>query len=123
MSRKIFIKKVIDKIKSKNYNARMELKEYREKIKQTQQQVADTLGISRQYVSDLERKSVMPSRKLAEKIVMWSEKQITFAELWNWQQLNDSLPLLSLSPFLGVGCLFYGVNTSTTELKAIYGSV
>jgi len=85
MSRKIFIKKVIDKIKSKNYNARMELKEYREKIKQTQQQVADTLGISRQYVSDLERKSVMPSRKLAEKIVMWSEKQITFAELWNWQ--------------------------------------
>jgi DNA-binding XRE family transcriptional regulator len=85
MSRKIFIKKVIDKIKSKNYNARMELKEYREKIKQTQQQVADTLGISRQYVSDLERKSVMPSRKLAEKIVMWSDKQITFAELWNWQ--------------------------------------
>ena len=85
MSRKIFIKKVIDKIKSKNYNARMELKEYREKIKQTQQQVADCLGISRQYVSDLERKSVMPSRKLAEKIVMWSEKQITFAELWNWQ--------------------------------------
>ena len=61
------------------------LKEYREKIKQTQQQVADSLGISRQYVSDLERKSVMPSRKLAEKIVMWSEKQITFAELWNWQ--------------------------------------
>ena len=84
----------------------MELKEYREKIKQTQQQVADTLGISRQYVSDLERKSVMPSRKLAEKIVMWSEKQITFAELWNWQELNDSLPLLSLSPFLGVGCHF-----------------
>lgn len=85
MSRKIFIKKVIDKIKSKNYNARMELKEYREKIKQTQQQVADRLGITRQYVSDLERKSVMPSRKLAEKIVMWSDKQITFAELWNWQ--------------------------------------
>jgi len=63
----------------------MELKDYRQLIMKTQQEVADDLGVTRQYISDLERKSVMPGRKLAEKIVEWSDKKVTFADLWNWQ--------------------------------------
>ena len=63
----------------------MELKDYREQIDKTQQEVANELGITRQYVSDLERKSVKPSRTLCDKIAKWSNYQITYAELWNWE--------------------------------------
>lgn len=62
----------------------MELSEYRRKIGKTQQECANELDISRQYVSDLERKSLKPSRLLCEKIVKWSNCHITYSELWDW---------------------------------------
>jgi DNA-binding XRE family transcriptional regulator len=62
----------------------MEFAEYRFKNKKSQQECAQELQISRQYVSDIETKKVKPGRKLTEKIIDWSDKQITIADLWNW---------------------------------------
>ena len=63
----------------------MDLLEYRIDRDKTQQQCADELNISKEYYAELERGVHKPSRKLCEKIVEWSEKKITYAELWDWR--------------------------------------
>jgi len=60
----------------------MKLKKYRTQIKLTQQQVADALGISRQYVSDIERGKYEPGIKLGKKICAWSKNKITYLDMW-----------------------------------------
>ncbi len=44
------------------------LQEFRKKHKITQQDLADNLGVSRQYISDIERNKLVPSLFMAFKI-------------------------------------------------------
>lgn len=47
------------------------MKEKRIQTQQTQQNVADTLGISSSYVSNLERNIVNPTEKMYQDIQTW----------------------------------------------------
>ena len=60
----------------------MNLKTYREKKGKTQKEVAEVLGITIPYYSDIERGVFPAGRKLAQDIVEWSEGQIKFDDLW-----------------------------------------
>ena len=60
----------------------MKLKEYRKSKGKTQAECAKELGVTRQYWSDLERGVFEPGRKLAMKIVAWSEGVVSLEDLW-----------------------------------------
>jgi DNA-binding XRE family transcriptional regulator len=64
----------------------MKLKKYREKIKKTQQECADELSITKEYFSNIEREVDKPSRILADRIIEWSGKKITYSDLWAWDK-------------------------------------
>lgn len=60
----------------------MDLKSYRDKMGKTQKECAEELDITIPYYSDLERRVYLPSRKLAQEIIKWSDSEITFEDLW-----------------------------------------
>jgi len=60
----------------------MKLRQYRKKIKKTQAECAEEIGISVVYFSCLERNVFQPGRKLADKIIKWSDKKINYTDLW-----------------------------------------
>ena len=59
----------------------MKLKPYREQIGKTQKEVAQELGITVVYYSDLEREVYQPSPLLAIKIEEWSMCEVARGEL------------------------------------------
>jgi len=60
----------------------MDLNNYIKERKLTQQQAADSIGISRQYLCDILNKKAIPGRAVAFKIMSWSDKMVGFDDLW-----------------------------------------
>lgn len=62
----------------------MKLRKYRLSIDKTQEKCAEELDITKEYFSDIERGKHLPSRILSEKIIKWSENNVTYSDLWGW---------------------------------------
>ncbi len=60
----------------------MKLRQYREKTKLTQKVVAEHLKITTTYYSDIERGIYKPGRKLADKIIKWTDGKVGYKDLW-----------------------------------------
>jgi transcriptional regulator with XRE-family HTH domain len=60
----------------------MDLKTYREQKGLTLEQVGAELGVGKSTVQRIENRITQPKRKLASRIVAWSEHQVTIAELY-----------------------------------------
>jgi len=59
----------------------MDIKEYRKKHGLSVIQVSKSLEVSRQHITDIEQGRAFPSRKLAKKIIEWSNNEITCDDL------------------------------------------
>lgn len=60
----------------------MDLKNYIQERKLTQQKAADGIGVSRQYLCDILNKKTIPGRAVAFKIMSWSDKMVSLDDLW-----------------------------------------
>ena len=60
----------------------MKLKEYRKWRGLSKKETFQTLDITRQYLWELEEKDRPPGRKLADKIIKWSENHVKYEDLW-----------------------------------------
>ena len=60
----------------------MDLKNYIKERHLTQQEAADGIGISRQYLCDILNKHTIPGRAVAFKIIAWSDNMVKFDDLW-----------------------------------------
>ena len=59
----------------------MDLKTYISEMRLTQQEAADGIGISRQYLSEILNEKSIPGREVAFKIVIWSNKMVRLEDL------------------------------------------
>ena len=60
----------------------MKLNKYRQFVKKTQAECAKELEITVVYFSEIERNVNQPGRKLADKIISWSDGMIGYEDLW-----------------------------------------
>lgn len=64
----------------------MDLRECLYRKRKSQTEAAEELGITREYLNEIINQKEKPSRILADRIIEWSGKKITYSELWDWDK-------------------------------------
>ena len=63
-----------------------ELSKFRKMNGKTIVKCAKELGITQTQFKSIEKGKAKPSRILADRIIEWSGKKITYSELWDWDK-------------------------------------